>query len=468
MKVLFINPNWQYLSGDHFPGCKKPHQPLELLYPASILSKNHTVEIIDAFLLNLTDDELLQMIKKNEPDVIIITTAPSYLYWRCCPLDISNPLKISKQIKSKFLVNLIIIGPHATVSPEWVIRESRADFIIRGEPEISLSEFINSEFNNTEITGLFSKTVNNGIAVVENLSQLDCIDFSLLKNNNEYHTHSPNFSKGGSIEFSRGCVFNCSFCFKQMFRGKYRIRPSKSVLNEINQLKKQGVQHIYFIDELFNYDSIELRQFLSELKNLKIKWSCQCRPDIMNMELLTQMKKAGCESIEYGLETLSTKLNKNLKKSLDVGHFFSIIENTIKLEIKTSLFLLYGIPIENDSTLNETLTELLKINKNVNLSSALIIPYPTTNIYKEIVGNSKIITKENWKTCENLIGKTSSITLNRLERFIILIHLDNHLRKLNIPTNIILLINKLIIRLPTLLYHLIFIGLINLKKRYDF
>lgn len=224
MNVLFVNPNWHLLPARMLPGCKRPHQPLELLYPATILAKTHRVEIIDAFLERLNEDDLRQRIKSFNPDVVVLTTAPSYLFWRCCPPDISLPKITSCIVRSISKAFIILIGPHPTVSPEWVLEECEADFLIRGEPEVSLAEFINSNLENKQVEGLFSSKQNNGIAVVDDLSLLPVVDFSMLPHVC-YHSHSPIYKMGLSLEFSRGCTFHCSFCFRQFFRNAYRVRP---------------------------------------------------------------------------------------------------------------------------------------------------------------------------------------------------------------------------------------------------
>jgi anaerobic magnesium-protoporphyrin IX monomethyl ester cyclase len=92
MKILFLNPNWSSIPPRNFLGCRRPHHPLELLYPATILSEDHDVLVIDAFLERLSDRDLKERLASFNPEVVVMTTAPSYLFWRCCPLDISLTL----------------------------------------------------------------------------------------------------------------------------------------------------------------------------------------------------------------------------------------------------------------------------------------------------------------------------------------------------------------------------------------
>ena len=53
------------------------------------------------------------------------------------------------------------------------------------------------------------------------------------------------------MEASRGCPYHCTFCAKDNFRNKYRKRPLGRFFEEIDNLLAQGVEYVYFIDEIF-------------------------------------------------------------------------------------------------------------------------------------------------------------------------------------------------------------------------
>jgi anaerobic magnesium-protoporphyrin IX monomethyl ester cyclase len=56
---------------------------------------------------------------------------------------------------------------------------------------------------------------------------------------------------GAEMEVSRGCPYHCTFCAKENFRDDYRKRPLPVVLEELDGLIRQGVEYVYFIDEIF-------------------------------------------------------------------------------------------------------------------------------------------------------------------------------------------------------------------------
>jgi anaerobic magnesium-protoporphyrin IX monomethyl ester cyclase len=466
MRVLFLNPNWNLLPARMFPGCKRPHQPLELLYPATMLTTAHHVKVVDAFLERLDDGQLQQLIKSFNPDVVVMTTAPSYLFWRCCPLDISLPKSASSLIRHCCQASLILIGPHPTVSPEWVMEECDADYLIRGEAEISLAEFINSNLEDEHVKGVFSRKLDNGFAVVDDLSLLPIVDFGMLPYGG-YHSHSPKYKTGVSIEFSRGCAFQCSFCFRQFFRNRYRMRPSEKVIAEVKAVKSLGYQYIYFIDELFNRDSQDLRKLLTSLAELGIAWGCQCRPDIMKPDLLKSMKEAGCEDIEYGLETLNPEISKSMKKNMNNERSLISINATAEIGIKTTVFFLYGAPEETQDTLKETFGLLDKLDRRVYFSSGLLIPYPTTPVFQGAFGIKDCIGRDDWEKSRNLAGKMSAIPREDLEKIVIISHISNHLRNLRLPKILISFSTYLLGVLPAAVFSQSFGILLSIRKERD-
>jgi radical SAM superfamily enzyme YgiQ (UPF0313 family) len=466
MRVLFLNPNWSLLPAREFPGCKRPHHPLELLYPATVLAATHQVNVVDAFLERLNDTELRQKIDNFDPDVVVITTASSYLFWRCCPLDITMPKRTASIVRQCSKASIILIGPHPSVSPEWVLEECQADFLLRGEAEIALAEFINSDLQNNQVKGLFSSERDNGLAIIGDLSLLPKIDFSLLPLG-PYHSHSPKYDKGASVEFSRGCIFQCAFCFKQMFRNNYRVRPVKRVLDEIKELKVQGYRYIYFIDELFNYDTQNLRELLHGLEEIEIEWGCQCRSDIIAQDLLVLMNNAGCVDIEYGLETLNLNTSKIMSKHINKDRSLININSTAEIGIRTTVFFIYGAPQETLDNLKDIFESLSSLDRRVYFSSALLIPYPTTSVYQVIKRNKGPIGKDDWENCKELIGNTSTIARNDLEKILILSHVSNHLRRLRIPKIFNSGLINLAGYLPSAIFGQIFDLLLAIRKERD-
>jgi B12-binding domain/radical SAM domain protein of rhizo-twelve system len=112
---------------------------------------------------------------------------------------------------------------------------------------------------------------------------------------------------GAEMEASRGCPCHCTFCAKDNFRDGFRKRPLETTLDELDALIAQGVTYVYFIDEIFLPD----RRLLDALVTRDVVFGVQMRIDNWTEESLDLLGKAGCVSIEAGVESI-TKEGRSL------------------------------------------------------------------------------------------------------------------------------------------------------------
>ncbi len=122
---------------------------------------------------------------------------------------------------------------------------------------------------------------------------------------------------GAEVEASRGCPYHCSFCAKIDFRDGYRKRDLAIVLEEIDGLIAKGVAYVYFVDEIF----LPNRPLLEALQARAIQFGVQTRIDLWKPDMLDLLGRAGCVSIEAGVESLTFEgraaLDKMCRASTD-------------------------------------------------------------------------------------------------------------------------------------------------------
>ncbi len=122
---------------------------------------------------------------------------------------------------------------------------------------------------------------------------------------------------GAEMEASRGCPYHCSFCAKIDFRDDYRRRDLAVLLDELDALIAQGVRYVYFIDEIF----LPQRPLLEALAERDIQFGVQTRIDLWKPEMIELLGRAGCVSIEAGVESLTEEgrdwLTKKCRMSTD-------------------------------------------------------------------------------------------------------------------------------------------------------
>jgi B12-binding domain/radical SAM domain protein of rhizo-twelve system len=314
MRVALVNPNWRY-DGSIYFGCRSAHLPLELAISQRLLQQNgHTTLLLDAHLLELSDDQIASELQAFRADMTVISTAPTYLFWRCAPPELRVPQELILRIRD-LAGKLVVVGPHGSTTPRAALRKLHADIVVMGECEETLLRLASGD---SEIAGTCFKAaqkieVLGGPQAARFIDQppLDWPAEMIRRHHHHHHRFDAEpIGPGAEVEASRGCPYSCTFCAKENFRNQYRRRPSEAVLEEIYRLQSQGVEYVYFIDEIFLPNEALLRGLLGR----GLKFGVQTRIDLWKPEMLVLLGRAGCVSAECGIESLSAEGRAALAK----------------------------------------------------------------------------------------------------------------------------------------------------------
>ncbi len=382
MRFALVNPNWNYANSIYF-GCREPHLPIEFGYAASILNRSgHEALIFDAHLGDWNSDELQTKVESFLPDCIVVSTAPTYLFWRCPPPELRTPIQTCRALRDVSEI-LIAVGPHASVTPTSTLRKLGADLVIRGEFENVLSEVATryGMRRNSSAQDLYGAIETVYETDMNLLPAILWPDFMIHAHRHHHHRfdHLAGKGSGAEIESSRGCPFQCSFCARDSFRKKYRKRPIARVLEEMDHLLLQGVSYLYFIDEIFFPDD-ELIQALVERD---VRFGIQTRIDLWSPERLDRLGDAGCVSIEAGIENIRAEGRRSLNKT-DLITDDEMVRRLIRAK-QTIPFVqatLLKNEIENTEFSLARQDQLLKAGIWLN-DPVPIFPYPGCDEYKK-------------------------------------------------------------------------------------
>jgi anaerobic magnesium-protoporphyrin IX monomethyl ester cyclase len=328
MKVALVNPPWTF-DGSIYFGCREPHLPLEYGYARALLrAAGHDAEIFDGQLDRLSRETLAARVADYAPDMAVVTTAPSYLFWRCAPPELRVPQETVRDLRP-VVPTIVGVGPHASTTPATTLAKLAADAVVVGECEDILPLL-------AAATGAWDKVpsichwvdghsqVTTGGTHTTNMADLPALrwpDASVSRHHHHHHRFDvparDDAPPGAEMETSRGCPYHCSFCAKDNFRNGYRKRPLAVLLAELDALIAQGIEYVYFIDEIF----LPNRELLEALAPRGVNIGVQTRIDLWSPELLAMLGAAGCVSIEAGVESISERgrnlLDKNSKLTTD-------------------------------------------------------------------------------------------------------------------------------------------------------
>jgi anaerobic magnesium-protoporphyrin IX monomethyl ester cyclase len=315
MKVALINPNWSFEGSIYF-GCREPHLPLELGWAKVTLERaGHRVLLLDGHLDDLPLAEIKSEVQVFGPDLSVVTTAPTYLFWRCAPPELRVPREIVQALDG-IGGRRVAIGPHPSTTPHAALRKLGVDAVVMGECEEVLPRLARDRW--VDIPGIAFRLghevqVNGGPQAARFVDAPPLAWPTATVRRHRHHHHrfdAAPTGPGAEVEASRGCPYHCSFCAKLNFRDQYRRRPVAAIMHEIDRLIAQGVEYVYFVDEIF----LPNRPLLEALRTRRVRFGVQTRIDLWKPELIEALGAAGCVSIEAGVESLTTEGRVELAK----------------------------------------------------------------------------------------------------------------------------------------------------------
>jgi B12-binding domain/radical SAM domain protein of rhizo-twelve system len=307
MRVALLNPHWRF-DGSIYFGYRSPHLPLELGIAQRLLDDaGHTTLLLDAHLFELAHSDIAATLRAFRPDMTVVTTAPTYLFWRCAPPELRVPQELISGLRDDVPL-IVAVGPHGSTTPRTALRKLGVDIVVMGECEETVLRLANGQ---RDLPGTCFRHATD-IQVIGGPQAATFVEQPVLHwpdemiRRHRHHHHrfeAEPIGPGAEVEASRGCPYSCTFCAKENFRNKYRRRSAEAVLKEIYELQKQGVEYVYFIDEIFLPDEA----LLNDLVGRGLKFGVQTRIDLWKPRLLDLLGRAGCVSVECGVESLTAE-----------------------------------------------------------------------------------------------------------------------------------------------------------------
>jgi anaerobic magnesium-protoporphyrin IX monomethyl ester cyclase len=328
MRYALVNPRWTFEGSTYF-GCHDPHLPIELLCAEQMLRKaGHDVLLVDALMELLSPHQVRTRLNRFDEDVLVMPTAPSYLFWRCPQPELRVPRQWLAALDRRSMK--VVIGPHGSATPRATLHKTGADVVLRGEPDQTLAQLATVPWEAIpgcawrECGGAVHLGEGLGVTDMQAIGPHDYAQYPIEAHSHKHHVFTghggDHVDLGAEVEFARGCPYSCTFCNKTLFRNQFRERELRAVLAEIDSLIERGVGYIYFIDEIFGVGK-QARTLLEEIAVRPIRMGLQTRIDLWDEDSLDLLDRAHCISFECGVESVTeegrNELNKNCRLSTD-------------------------------------------------------------------------------------------------------------------------------------------------------
>lgn len=394
MKLLLISPSdigkFYYGQPRYYSDNMAIFPPLSLLPLVSYIKQtsDHTVKVIDMFLLNLTLEDFKKEIIDFKPDVIGIT---------CMLNKWFAIVQILRFIKKYFpFIKTVVGGYNTSEFPVETLYHECVDFMVLGtgqEPLKELLDYMASGNNRfSEIKGLFLRgsTKKNFVEEKQRMNpdlfpfpDRTCIPYKKYKS-----AISERFPSTIMIS-SDGCPFRCNFCNTSNMRNII-IRDSIKVVDEMEECVKLGIKEIMFQDELFTISKDRVIKICQEIirRKLDVLWNFKSRIDLIDEEMLPYLKKAGCNNIHFGIENGNDEILERMNKGITTTQARKLFKLLKKYGLEGSASFMLAYPGETIEQIHNTINFAIEIDPSF-AQFTITCDFPGTKIYLDNLAKNK-------------------------------------------------------------------------------
>lgn len=302
----------------------------------------------------------------------ILNWQPDFIGYTLMTGSHKSLLEFNRQLKQKLKFISVFGGPHPTYFPQMA-KQSGVDYIIRGESEEAIKKLLAKPKEKIILSKL-----------PENLDTIPFPDRSLI------FDHLPEQRDYPIKHFiaSRGCPFNCPYCYNSAGRKLYpgqkwlRYRSPENVIQEIEEVISQyGAKFIYFQDDCFDADKVWLKHFLSLYrKKIKLPFHCILRLDLLNESIVKNLKRSLCISVRCAIESGNDQVrNQLLHRNMARQAILDGTKLLRKYDIKFVTQNILGLPQTSLKIDFETLRLNIKCRPTMGWCS-IFQPYPGTEL----------------------------------------------------------------------------------------
>ncbi len=397
-KALLINPSYFRTYGSNEGGIAFPVYPILSLAAlgGALKQRGHDIHILDLSYRMYDPDTIRAAIREQKPDLVGITaTTPLANQMR----DISFLVKeISDQIIT------VAGGAHPSALPLESMHESRLDMIAAGEADYVLADLLDGKAA-ADIPGLYRRDgeeirANPVAGLITDLDQLPIPAWEDYPQecNNKITKIIARHSPVTTIEFSRGCVFQCDFCGSKNTMGfGYRKKSPERCADEMARLAHLGYREVVLVDDIFTSDNEWASQVCEALirKNTGVSWTCTngIRVDSANPELFNLMKRAGCYRVYFGFESgnehVLKAFGKGGKATLDKG--VTAVEMARKAGLEPNGFFMVGLSGDTEATMQDTIDYARRVRLDT-MKCGITVPYPGTPMFQQLRREGRVKT----------------------------------------------------------------------------
>ncbi len=386
--IIIINPPFVDKKSTHYQLFEKNKYPNPALtiFAGMFHNLNIPYLCIDAKLEALTFQNVLSRINERlngkQPTIIGVTNSNTTL--------IDYDLDFIHQLRKYYPdVPFVMGGPHVSALPEETLKRCKElDIICKFEGTETLIELYDYYIskrkiqNLTDIKGIAFNDHRNGIIINNPDRPRGKISpFALIRPRWEDFPKADTYYIFTAI----GCPYQCSYCFN-MTQRRFGTKPVDVVIDELYYLiNHNGMKYFTFADATFGANKKHtknlLQRMIDEGITQKINWGCWTRVDVIDEELVSLMKRAGCTNIAIGLESGSDKILERAHKKTNIDQIYRVVKIIKDYDILCRCFIIFGHIGETIEDAEKTIDLTVKLNPD-EICVGVMTPWPGTEVHK--------------------------------------------------------------------------------------
>jgi radical SAM superfamily enzyme YgiQ (UPF0313 family) len=386
--------------------------PVGLAYVLSSVKRaGYELELFDIDLGRYSYDRVIDKISEKKWDIVLLG---------CIVTGYKVVKKVVSEIRRHNPACLIVVGNSVASSiPDILLSKTEADVAVIGEGDVTAVEIVENWGRKRDLSvikGIYYKLdgeirKNGKREVISDISSIKHPIYDIF-NVEEYIKAHRNMVgeplpmereliRSFPINTARGCINHCTFCYHCFIGDKYRFRSASSIVEEIKNLKRlYGINYIHLWDDLTFFYLKQIDEFVNLLlkESLDVYWVAAIRGNLFqsdsHLELLEKMKKSGCLSLGYALESADPNILRDMKKNVSLRQFSRQKELLDKADIQSVTSIVLGYPRETPETIAKTYQFCL--NVGMYPSTGYLLPQPATPIYQWAVKEGIISDEESY------------------------------------------------------------------------
>ncbi len=382
-KILFLNPPSpdgrlynRHVMDPHVSKGDYLYPPYDFLLQSGFFAPHDgfSLEIIDAIAMGFSADTVRAELTARAPDAILALIAPQ---------SHKGDMAFLKEVAESRGVPIFVMGavPHA-----------RRGEVLERNPWIKgvLIDPISSSLRD-HLDGASGPLPSLLLPGLPALPDLKARTMSIPMPRHEllpltrYRYPAMWSDRFTSVLSSYGCPFQCTYCEAPGFG--FRQRPAEETLEELKYVASLGVKEVCFKDWTFAANRAQTEDLLKRMidARLDLHWFTFSRADVLDRDLIKLVKRAGCHTLQIGVESAQTDALKKYQRKMDAGRLREVFRACREEGVSTLATLILGIEGDDEAGIDATIKFVLELDPD----------YASFNIMTPLLG-SKL--REDWES----------------------------------------------------------------------